>query len=537
MRMLALVFLGLCAPSTLADASKDWKTEDKVLHKAERRYWKGFKTAFKDAYGEWWSSQDTQANNPQYNFGAFRLLYEDYAAIQAEYGKNDIRLGGSGHPKAYSILLKELDEVVKRIEQTDGELRKGKVVVRDIFGQRPAVESYGLWRRRDLLVEALAQGDLAMEFLSGEGWEAALKKDGRRSTKRRVAVLDAIARTGGSDAARKFLWANLAPDQPVAVRTAAVLAMLKCDGDPKDAIDDPARAVRRTLVQHVSKPRWIGPLVTRLARARGGFRADIVKALGRLTNQTFGDNPAAWTEWLEDYRDEIKKGSFDLKNVEVREAKPRPIASAGSFYGTPLESAGTLFVIDGSWRVHTPASVKAQLKKRNFRWRQEIAQWADTNYSHKRILRREFGRAAATFPSEFKFGFVSLYGSTQIGEKRIAAASKKSIRAADRFLEKLAADGWTSPHVGLLHTADIADKDPDIDTIVMFSGGRPAGGPFVYAKAAVDDWRRRNRARGLTVHTVRIVDDGDEADAYMKGLAEVSTGRYLWAKEPPSLRK
>jgi len=530
----ALALLLLFAPPAAADASQAWKKEHKELRRAERRYWQEFKKAFKDAFDRWENARDREENNPQFDFEPFHRLYEDFAAIQRQRGESDLRFARSGHPKAPGELMDELDDVFDRIERLDGDLRDGDIVAWDVFDQRPAVETYGLRQRRDLLVQALAHGEDAAGYLLGEGWKAARRRDGRRSSNRRVATLDALgAARGGGEAAKRHLLLCLGPDRPVPVRVAATQAMLARGGVPKDALNDPALAVRRAAVRGADRPAWIPLLVDHLPAAAGAFRADVVAALGRLTNQRFGDDPAAWEEWLSVYREEIEEGRFDLEHVEVREAQPKPVAAAGTFYGIPLHATGALFVIDASWRVHTPASVKTQLTQRNLRWRQEIAQWGDVHPSHESVLQRQFESAAQEFPDDFVVGLVSLYGSYQIGETRIGRASRRTLGLAKRFLTKLAADGWTAAHTGLLHAAQAADRHEGVDTIVLWSGGRPGGGPFLYAKAAIDDWRRRNRARGLTVHAVRIVDDGDEAEAYMKGIAESSGGRYVWAKRPP----
>mgnify|MGYP001827884385 CR=1 FL=1 len=75
-------------------------------------------------------------------------------------------------------------------------------------------------------------------------------------------------------------------------------------------------------------------------------------------------------------------------------------------------------------------------------------------------------------------------------------------------------------------------KDVCLDTVVLVHTGW-VGGRWGIPAALVDDFARRNRFHRLQVNAIRIADRKDDAEALMKGLADVSGGTYLWLEDLP----
>jgi len=558
MRVWLAVTLLAAGVAAAPQSAKDWKKAARTLGKNEKQFWASYSDRFREAVDTMWQpwrdarAKPKEKTNPIFDYSGFKNLYADYSLIQSELAKTDLKYAESGDPSAPAALLKKLLDVIKRSAKLDAEILKGKPLTDDIFDQEPSIRRHGLSIRHDGLVRALSQCADASGFLATTALDAAVKKDGKRSVARRVAILDALTQAGGTDA-EAVLVEYLRHPEP-ACRIAALEGCLALGEAVREKtqmlLDDPSSIVRRALIQGVARlskdPRWIPALVPMVARSHGNERRELLEALFVLTKQPFGDAPKLWEEWLDDYKNEIEGGNFDLEKTEIREAKPAPLRNTFSFCGIPTGSHGVVFVIDGSQRMHWPADWDVQKTQYKWRWDNTRGAWEKRHSSHQAELMREFGRMVKTWPAELRFGMISLQGAFKdkqvVGGKRLAKAS--SSRNALREIEKLQVDGWCAQYTGVLTAMRMAGVDPAsdtglpdqpaADTIFLFNGGDPAGGRYMTVDALVAAFRRTNRFRRVVVHTIRICSDGAAAEALMKGLAEASGGRYVWRRKPDS---
>jgi hypothetical protein len=215
------------------------------------------------------------------------------------------------------------------------------------------------------------------------------------------------------------------------------------------------------------------------------------------------------------------------------------------FYGVETPSAGVLFVIEGSRRIFWPADLDVQLTAYKETWHGRRHSWEDEHESHLAVLLREFDRAAASFAPDLAFGVVGLYGAfaaEPLGGPKLLRAEKRDVRAARREIEKMPADGWCAPYEGLLAAARLAGMGPEsdadfpdarADTVYLWNTGDCSAGRYMTPESALAAFRRFNRFRRLVVHAIRICDEGEPSETFLKGVAEATGGACLWAKKPP----
>jgi len=559
MRVFLLVVLASAPLLGASDPVREWRSSVRRLAREEKTFWGEFGKRWNQAWTAYIQpvlearGKHDGDPNPLYDYAPFRNWYEDYAAIQRALGEADLDFAKSGHPKAAATLLKELLATDKLIDKLEADLLKARPFKWDTFDQHAPIQRSGLAIREQALIEALGRCADAAVFLADRAWKEAVRKDGRRSIRRRVAVIDALGFTGDSDALAFLSPLTGAKQSSLRVAAAEALLRFSARGRPalRPLVADPSLPVRRALLQgiatqHPQDPGWIPVLVEALPAARGVLIPDILKALKALTNQRFGYDPAAWKSWLEDYRTEIEGGGFDKQSVEVREAKPKPVPAGITFYGIRIPSRSVVFVLDGSRHIWWPAAWEVQKTQYKNDWDRKRATWEKLYPSHQKILLRELGKCFSSMPEDASFSMVRLQGefvAEPLTGRRLLHAKPNAFKQAEKFVAQLAGDGWCSQFAGLMEASRLAGLGPEseldfpkplADTIILFDAGDPAGGRYMSPEALVDAFRRFNRFRRLVVHTIRICNEGQPSEVVMKGIAEASGGTYLWASKPPA---
>lgn len=552
----------LCVGSAEArdDATKAWKHECRWVEGQEKKFWRNYQERFNQGrilmvaeVDKAWAQPD-QHKEATYDYSEFNKLYEDYDLLQNALAEADSEYATSGSAKALPDLFKQLLSVVKEIEALEKRLlnAKPKMAVR-VFHQKDGIRRQGLEVRRNGLVAAVAKCPGALAFLVDTGLKRATTGDGRKSVGRRVAVLDALALCGGPEA-RKALepWLD---SRKTSLRIAALEGLVRLGPSARPAVapflSDSCPIVRRALLQEILRgggkdAGWIGPLVDVLPKVEGVERTLCVRALATLSKQPFGHAPDKWKEWFEEYREEIEGGRFDKENIEIQEVEPVPPADAVTLYGIETQSKGFLVIIEGSGRLAVPADWEVQRTKFRIQWPGLRNKWEKEYPSHQMILERELTKTLQACSEDTRFGLIGLHGNwatDTLGEKKLATPTRKDIKAARKFIQKLTATGWCAQYEGFLHAARMAGMDPEemdadfpdplADTIFLIDSGDPRGGRFMAPRAVVNAFKRYNRFRRFIVHAIRICNEKEASEILMKGIAEASGGTYVWMKKPP----
>lgn len=528
------------AQSPKAGDLKAWSKAQRSIDREERRFWKDFTGRgnqaildFGQPIREARQSPDTN-KEAVYDYDPIDTLVEAADSLGQRRGDLDGMLDATD-PKSADALLKALLQVAKQMDKIEPELLSGKPnFSRYVFDQEPGCRILALETRRNALVAALSGAD--MKFLVGTAWKAAARSDGKRSVRRRMAVLDACV----TEALAPFLAERL-QEKTAGVRIAAIESLVRINNKSHAALTgvlrkDKSGAVRRSLLLGLLALKtcpgeWFEAVLKHARSAQGYERALAIRVLTHISNQHFGHDLTAWKKWYAIYAKELKGGKFDLKTVEVTEAKPAPDSDSFSFYGLRVSSTGAVFVIEGSQHIAMPADVDVQRTRWRDLWRPTRHSWEDDHETHGTALTREFTGAHADFPEGFRWAMVMLHGAfvTQaIGEKRLLNPTVPALNDATKLIERAPGRGWCSPYEGMRTAATIGGDA--IDSIVFWGTGDPAGGRFIGAPNAIRAWNRLNRTRKLQVIAVRISNRKTPAEKFLKSIAT----QYVWAKKPPS---
>jgi hypothetical protein len=439
----------------------------------ETEYWRGFADRWILARDAW----DKGAA------GSLRSLHVRYAALARERARVDGLFARSGSPEAFELLLAELLETSKLIEDLEYVLlAPANPAHLKLTGQTRAIRRHALQFRLDGLVRALAQVPDAVPRLDKEGWHAAERADKERTTLRRVAILDALALTK-SKAAHALLLPHLRVGAARPLRIAA-LEGLALQGRPAirdlaPLLTDQDPVVVRALLQTIRSrpvlhPDWMVPVVRAVPALGGQNRVECQITLRKLLENA-GD-----LDQLAEQVGRVEHGALlNLLGHEPRTIDPFDVRS---------ESRAVLFLLDLARRM---PGVEAELMKG--------------------VRGMPLG---ATFAVDLLGGDAASY----FGPFDATATPLHGVRS---FLDEHRRAGRAAPLRGLLRA-----PDDGIDTVYLVSDGTAPGGPFLLPDAALAAFSRANRFQRVVVHTVAAGASPSQR-RFLEALAESTGGRFV----------
>ncbi len=552
------------APPAPAAALKTYKKEMSRILLQERRYeTKDMKRDLREAYAAYikpWLDRG-KPNAPkeiEYDFSGYRWVYKTWWGFALAKGEAAKKLAAAGGTEAakrlLAALLRALDEVVKE----DRALAQSRPVAFSMHDQVPAIRRYAALTYRDALVSALGslKDGAALSWLLGKGLESVAKwQRSRRSDLARIALLDALARTGAAavkpllvsaaeSASRRLRIVGLEglarlPEERRALRERLTGALLT---DPCFAVRVAAlEALSRTAAGPAAVPARARALETEIQGENGILRTHLRNALRKIVGRDLGDAPESWLAWYRKHEKAIRDGTWQKGGDEGGTVKDE--RETVSFYDIRTISKRILALIDASDTLIIPVDIELAKTKNFFEWNALAKK--DRNYvSQYDLLKREtLGMVEKLRPGS-RFNLLLMNGSNQLTpfcKQGMAAAGARAKKEVAAFLDHVVVGGWAPQIEGLLEASRMAGTDPwggeppdapAVDTIFLLSDGVPSGGPIVYGPAIVDDVRRRHRFLRIVIHTIRIGDFKDTAEEVMKGIAEATGGKYTWRKKP-----
>jgi len=402
---LLLPLLLACADPLQADPPRTWKKAQSSIDRNERRFWKDFKSRFNDALVEFRKPVSEARDKPAlhkdavYDYAGLEGIYNEAKGIAEARAAADDVLAASGHEKAAAILFAELLKAAKQMDSIEADLLDADPNYgRYTFNQEPGCRLWGLRIVTTRRAAALGHCANAVKFLTSDGWKKAARGDGKKSFRRRVFVLDALA-AAQSEGTIAFLQ-GVVRDKTAAVRIAAIEALapqsikamgMKAKAALEPAWNDESPAVRRALLESLpADPAWFGTVLKHAKGARGVERDLCVRYIGKVSAQPFGHDLARWDAWYGEYKKELEGGKFDPKTIEAAETKPKPDPDAFAFYGVPVSATGAVFLIEASRQMAMPADLDIQLTKWRDLWPGTRRQWEKEHPSHQAIVTREF---------------------------------------------------------------------------------------------------------------------------------------------------
>lgn len=293
-------------------------------------------------------------------------------------------------------------------------------------------------------------------------------------------------------------------------------------------------------------------LAEMMEREKGRLQDDAYEALKKLTGQDMGRDPERWTQWWE------RTGSRrPLPTEEEIREKKRKIEAAGSAYARPdrkyppyhgirTRSRRMIFAIDVSSSMAEKITLNdgdpRRLKEHRERYGDEMVKIA--------IARKELIDVIARLQPHVAFDIVVFDSTARRWKGRLTRATGGTKNAAIKFLARLQPTGLggggsmkrgggdvsagrtntfeaINAAFGLMRKGAHRDSKKFIveaDTLFLLSDGMPSCGRIVEPQALGEYVETINQRARLVIHTISF---GNANEAFMRGLAEMSGGRYV----------
>ncbi len=223
-------------------------------------------------------------------------------------------------------------------------------------------------------------------------------------------------------------------------------------------------------VEKVRTPRTVGILIARLDVETGRLHVDVARALQDLTGMNLGAKTKRWHAWWKDHRTGyVVPQPLDNKTKRTRKAIEG--ASVATFYGLPVFSNYTTFVMDTSGSMSQ--------KTRGF----EGDYSEGGRISRLAVARDQLKKLLAQMPDGHHCNVIFFNGELNPWSETLKELEPDTRRDLNAFVDKVMPKGGTNIYDALI----LAMEDPQCDTIYILSDGQPTSGRIVQ----LDGIRRR----------------------------------------------
>ncbi len=267
--------------------------------------------------------------------------------------------------------------------------------------------------------------------------------------------------------------------------------------------------------------RVIPALMEGFKDSEGRLKLDYLNALQSMTGEDFGMQAVNWASWWQQHKSEFELGEKpDNWRYGISEEATKGETTA--FFGIPLYSNRLMFVMDFS------GGMKGTVDEGKFKGKTKIGiakrELLKTikNLRSKQRFNVLIYRYLSSFPSETKMQSPYKQG------RKLFPASRRARAAAFRWVQKLEARGW-----GAFYEAfRAATVNPEVDTIVFLSDGKPTRGKFagtsaIARKRFFEALNQMNRYRQVMIHTVLTGAGAGGTDAdFLKRIANETGGFF-----------
>jgi hypothetical protein len=255
----------------------------------------------------------------------------------------------------------------------------------------------------------------------------------------------------------------------------------------------------------------VGILIELLDESRPALYARADRALVQLTHARFMDNAAEWQEWWQEQRAsgqpilpqrDARADMFQSSWEIMREAPD------GSLFGIEPKTQGLLFVVDTSaWMERlTPIEIDGTTAR----------------ITGLEVVRRHLAAALNRLPDGTEVGLLCFDGEVRSWRPKLVKLSRRTRDEMADYLAEIVPGAGAQ----LYEALQASFAFPDVDTLVVFSGGEPRKSAVVDPDLILADVRRWNRFRHLTVHTVSLFVESDA----LRELARETKGRAVVAQ-------
>ena len=296
-------------------------------------------------------------------------------------------------------------------------------------------------------------------------------------------------------AAARALGRRLA-ELPLAERDVTLLGMLAADEE---------RSVRTQVALSLEQvgtadaARRLGELLEAEEELRLRWR--IVAGLQRLSGKRFRLDPRPWKDWAAALPDDFEPGTAEASSpVAEREQ------SEAEFASLPLRSSRIAFLFDFSGSIY---------KRR-----------ADGT-TYMEWLQAELEKALGQLDESVLFNVIPYTLMPIPWEDELQPAKKRNVAKALEYLESR----WDQGKGNFWSAAELALVDPELDSILLFSDGKPTGGSHWEMGLTVDLLLERNRFQHVTYDAILVEIGGGYLRNQWERLARESGGWVVELEE------
>jgi uncharacterized protein YegL len=239
------------------------------------------------------------------------------------------------------------------------------------------------------------------------------------------------------------------------------------------------------------------------------------RSLFRLTGQDFGDDSKDWIAWYKEQGRQAELKMLGIDDWEKHRQQKKPAAPppaqqnefSARFYGVEVKARHCLFVLDCSGSM------------------------AGERISQLKLEMTNLLESLEKKPKNTRFGIITFAFEIEgcLSGRQLLPNDPANVKRAERFVEKMHAEGGT-PMVAVLQL--IATKvlpGSDVDTIYFMSDGEPTDGMpddvLAVVKRIHEDFQVKFHTIGIG-EAVTPANAGEKKPTLLKQMAETTGGTY-----------
>ncbi len=345
----------------------------------------------------------------------------------------------------------------------------------------------------------------ALGFQGGREQIFTLLKKWSRNLEPAFDLLMGLADSGSPEAAGILIAVSREFDGPIRSAAVSLLGRIKTDASLTrvlEALEEKSESVKtaalRALQQYKDK-RIIGPLIRFMGRETGRLQGEAYQHLVKITGKNMGLRVDDWRKWWD-----FAKGSFTFKPAK----KGKTSVKAVDYYGIEIFSKKICFIIDRS---------SSMLSK---------ARDHETNQESNRInlAKKELIKTLKKLRPGTMINIISFDANYRPMAKALTPLNRAGRFKAIQHVQNIKTGHGTN----IYDTLSAALRDRRVNTIFLLSDGQPSRGKYTNTSRILEEIRKQNLARNVTINTIAI---GDEKLEFMKDLAKQNGGTYIFVKD------
>lgn len=316
-----------------------------------------------------------------------------------------------------------------------------------------------------------------------------------------------------------------------------------------EALADESWQVRASAIEVLGKVRHrdnVPALIAHMRVEEGRLKEDVANALENLTTRDFGQRIVLWERFWEQYKDRYEIPTDEaMAKFRKRQAESALVYKPGqggktNYHGIETPSRSVLFVVDVSGSMENEIVEKERFKDGGY-----------PSYSRMAIVKTELARTIDALEPYVTFNILAFATDVRSWKKSLTKANVLNRSSAKSWIARLEPLGGNSKQglaeVGLGSAANLEagktntwgalawalavndgngkeEYELAVDTIFFLSDGRPTHGRHVDTDRILEEVKKANAVRKVTIHALAI---GEFQKTFMKRLATENHGQFV----------